>query len=127
MRKLLFVSVVTVLPAFGCGCITEPIRRLEVWKQQTFFTAPQPVVAAPYGAVCGPQQAAGPACGPTAEIGCGPTAEIGCGQTAEIGCGQALAVPASTAYPPDAVISGPEETLPGPVLTEESDGILKQP
>ena len=117
MRKLLILSIVTILPAFGCSCVTEPIRRIEVWKQQTFFTAPHPVVAAPYGAVCG---------APQAEPVCGQSAEIGCGQTAEVGCGQAI--PAATAYPPGAVVADPQEqVLPGPVLTEESDGVLKQP
>lgn len=120
MRKLLMLSVVTILPAFGCTCITEPIRRIEVWKQQTFFTAPQPVVAAPYGAVCGgAQQAVAP---------CGQAAEIGCGQTADIGCGQPMGIPAATGYSPGTVIADPpEDTLPGPILTEESDGVLKQP
>ena len=119
MRKLLILSVVTILPAFGCSCVTEPIRRIEVWKQQTFFTAPQPVVAAPYGAVCGTPQAAEPVCGQAAEIGCGQTAEAGCGQ---------IGVPAAIGYTPGAVIADPpEDTLPGPVLTEESDGVLKQP
>jgi len=119
MRKLLFVSFVTILPAFGCNCINEPIRRIEVWKQQTFFTAPQPVVAAPYGAVCGTTQAVEPSCGRSVEIGCGQTAEIGCGQGG---------IPAMTGFAPGSVIADPpEETLPGPVLTEESDGVLKQP
>jgi hypothetical protein len=119
MPKLLILSVVTILPAFGCSCFTEPIRRIEVWKQQTFFIAPQPVVAAPYGAVFGPAQAVAPACGQAAEIGCGQTAEIGCGQ---------VGIPAATGYTPGAVIADPpEDTLPGPVLTEESDGVLKQP
>lgn len=119
MRKLLILSVVTILPGFGCSCVTEPIRRIEIWKQQTFFSAPQPVVAAPYGAVCGTQQAVAPVCGQPAEIGCGQTAEIGCGQSG---------IPAVTGYAPGAVIADPpDEALPGPILTEESDGVLKQP
>jgi hypothetical protein len=125
MRKLLMLSVVTILPAFGCTCITEPIRRIEVWKQQTFFTAPQPVVAAPYGAVCGGA--------PQAVAPCGQAAEIGCGQTADVGCGQPMGIPAASGYAPGTVIADPpedtlpEQTLPGPILTEESDGVLKQP
>jgi hypothetical protein len=113
MRKLLWLSIVAIVPACGCECITEPIRRIEVWKLQTFFTAPTPVTIAPPGAVCGPAQ--------PVETGCG-------GSVVESGCGGPSAMPAVTGFSPESVSpDSSEETIPGPILTEEGDGVLKQP
>jgi hypothetical protein len=52
MRKLLIVSILPLLTATGC----ETLQRVEVWKQQTFFSPPaaQTVVT---GDPCAPAQA----------------------------------------------------------------------
>ncbi|HEY2883087.1 MAG TPA: hypothetical protein VGJ15_11650 [Pirellulales bacterium] len=114
MRKILWLTILAVVPALGCEC--ETLRRIEVWKQQNLFGVPHNVVAAPPGGVCG-----GPA----------PAAECGCGIAAEPSCSQGAAVPAVTSYGPEMdgpVVNEPADNImPGPVLTEESDGVLKQP
>ncbi|HEY2826463.1 MAG TPA: hypothetical protein VGJ04_02600 [Pirellulales bacterium] len=103
MRKLLIVTILGLIPAFGCeGCL-ETIRRVEVWKAQTFFTPTQPVTITPASAnPCG-VPAAAPACA--------------CQQGAVPGAITTQAA-VSAGYPSE---SG--ET----VSTEELDGVLKQP
>ena len=46
MRKVLIVSTLSLLAA-GCEGTCETLRRVEVWKQQTFFTPNEPVMMAP--------------------------------------------------------------------------------
>ena len=111
MRKLLWLSIVAIVPACGCQCITEPLRRIEVWKLQAFAPV-QPVTIAPPGGVCG--QA--------------PVPESSCGQMAESGCGAPMGASTITGYGPETVTGETsDEVLPGPILTEESDSVLKQP
>jgi hypothetical protein len=100
MRKLLIISIVGLIPAFGCEDGMETMRRVEVWKAQTFFTPTQPVTMTS-GNPCGVPMA--------------PAASCPCQQGAT-----AVSTPAavSAGYPAD---SG--ET----VSTEELDGVLKQP
>jgi hypothetical protein len=105
MRKLLIISMVGLIPAFGCeGCL-ETMRRIEVWKAQTFFTPAQPVTMTP---------ASSNPCG-------APAAAPGCNCQQGAGTAAVMSTPAATVsagYPAD---SG--ET----VSTEELDGVLKQP
>jgi hypothetical protein len=113
MRKFAMLLVVAVVPALGCECLTEPLRRIEVWKLQTFYASPQPVVVGSPGSVCGPKQLAEAPCG---------------GNVADADCGSGSTVPAVTGFSPDSpAADSSDETIPGPVLTEEGDGVLKQP
>jgi hypothetical protein len=105
MRNLLIISIVGLIPAFGCADGLETMRRIEVWKAQTFFTPVQPVTMTPASSMpCGPPAIAAPACS------CPP------GTAPVVVTTQPAAV--SAGYPVD---SG--ET----VSTEELDGVLKQP
>jgi hypothetical protein len=131
MRKLLILTVLSILPALGCADGLETMRRIEVWKLQTYLTPAQPVVAAsPCGNPCGAPAAAAPACncpgGATAAIGSAATT------AASIPAG---AVPnaVTAGYPADADVPVPGSITVGPerpaetVSTEELDGVLKQP
>jgi hypothetical protein len=104
MRKLPIISIVCLIPAFGCTDCMETMRRIEVWKAQTFFTPMQPVTMTPASSnPCG-VPATAPACS------CQPGA-----------ASAVMSTPAATVsagYPAD-----PGET----VSTEELDGVLKQP
>ena len=43
MRKVLIVSILSLLAA-GCEGTCETLRRVEVWKQHTFFAPNEPVM-----------------------------------------------------------------------------------
>jgi hypothetical protein len=115
MRKLLMVTIVGLVPAFGCTDCLETMRRIEVWKAQTFFTPSQPPVLTPAAcAPCGAPAAAAPGCN-CQQGAAAPTAmTTSPGETGE------TVVPGSVTvgYPADSA-----ET----VSTEELDGVLKQP
>jgi hypothetical protein len=109
---VLIVSILSLLAA-GCEGTCETLRRVEVWKQHTFFAPNEPVVFAPAGEpTCGAP--AEPTCG-MAEPGCG-LAETGCGSTAD-----AMEQPATTVGLP--VTPGPVETTSPEVI----NGVLEQP
>jgi hypothetical protein len=122
MRKMLILTAIAIVPAFGCCDGLETLRRVEVWKAQTFFTPAQPVVAAPAGCnPCGAPVATASACScQNGAVVTGPTT---------VDTIPAVAVPATSApatvstgmttgYPPEAAESN---------STEELDGVLKQP
>jgi hypothetical protein len=113
MRKLTILMLVAIVPAFGCDCLSESVRRADIWAQQRFFTPHQPAIAAPMDAVCGgPAQPTQPACGPA---------------VADSGCDPAASASAVTGYTPETVIDGSsDEVIPGPALPEVSDGVVKQ-
>ena len=46
MRKVMIVSVLSLLLA-GCEGTCETLRRVEVWKQHTFFAPNEPVLVSP--------------------------------------------------------------------------------
>jgi hypothetical protein len=53
MRKVIIVSIMTLFAA-GCQDTFESLRRVEVWKQQTFFAPSEaPAVAPAPGCNCG--------------------------------------------------------------------------
>jgi hypothetical protein len=117
MRKLLIITVVGLVPVFGCCDAMETLRRVEIWKAQNFFTPSQPVTMTPASAMpCGPVAAPAPSC--SCQQG---TAQGVVSAPAEMMPDTTVSVPAgvSTGYTPD---SG--ETT---VSTEELDGVLKQP
>jgi len=102
MRKLLIVSLVGLIPSFGC---CETVRRIEVWKLQTFFSPNQPVMLAPAtSAPCGASVA--------------PADPCTCPPSAVPGTVSAAPAAVSTSYPSD---TGEAAS------TEELDGVLKQP
>ncbi|HEY2761358.1 MAG TPA: hypothetical protein VGI75_11455 [Pirellulales bacterium] len=113
MRKLTILMLVTIVPAFGCDCLSESVRRADVWAQQRFFTPHQPAIAAPMDAVCG-----GGA--PPSQAPCGPA-------VADSGCDPSNSTSAVSGYVPETVINeSSDEVIPGPALPEVSDGVLKQ-
>jgi len=99
MRKVMIVSVLSLLLA-GCEGTCETLRRVEVWKQHTFFAPNEPVLVSPTNP-CNPAPAPEPDCG---------------GGTAQF-----IEQPATTVGSP--VMPGPVEAI----STEEADGVLKQP
>src|SRR5215470_14292902 len=100
MRKLLSLTILSVMPALGC----EMARRVEVWKAQNFFTPQQPVVVTP-----GPAQGLVPA---SAAPACN------CQQSAAMSAAATAPVTMGAGYP---------EMSEQPTSTEELDGVLKQP
>jgi hypothetical protein len=120
MRKMLIVTMLAIVPAFGCTDCMETMRRVEVWKLQTFFAPSQPVVAAaPCSNPCGAPVAAAPACscqqGTTAPAAATPTS-----------ANYAPAAEDAGTVVPGSVTIGPEQPAET-VSTEELNGVLKQP
>jgi hypothetical protein len=128
LRKLFVVSVLPILTASGC---CQSLHRIEVWKQQTFFTPPaQPVVATQ-----NPCGAPTPTCA-APEVTCG-VRETTCG-VAEQGCAADLPPGAvitsispettttSTMKPADSVTEPIPENVPVP-LTEPTLGAPGSP
>jgi hypothetical protein len=117
MRKLLIITIVGLVPVFGCCDAVETLRRVEVWKAQNFFTPSQPVRVAPASSMpCGPVVAPAPSC------------------PCQQGAAQAV-VSAPAEMMPDAAVSAPASVSAGyptdsgetTISTEELDGVLKQP
>ena len=106
MRKVLIVSILSLLAA-GCEGTCETLRRVEVWKQQTFFAPNEPVMLAP---------AAEPTCGAPAELSCSGAPETTCGDVAQM-----IEQPSTMVGLP--VTPGPVETTSPEVI----NGVLEQP
>ncbi|HTQ38002.1 MAG TPA: hypothetical protein VMJ32_03190 [Pirellulales bacterium] len=139
MRKLLIFSILSILPAFGCADGIETMRRIEVWKAQTFFTPTQPVVMAPAGSnPCGAPVAATPGCNCQQGAAAQAIAVPAAAAATQIGSSAVNGVPGtvSAGYPaessetdvpmPGTVTVGPERPAET-VSTEELNGVLKQP
>jgi hypothetical protein len=106
MRKVLIVSILS-LTAAGCEGTCETLRRVEVWKQHTFFAPNEPVLLAP---------AAEPTCGAPAELSCSGAPETTCG-----GSAQMIEQPPTMVGLP--VTPGPVETTSPEVV----NSVLEQP
>jgi hypothetical protein len=124
MRKLLILTTLSILPAFGCADAVESLRRFEVWKLQTFCEPTQPVVSAP--PCTNPCATSAPCAAPAASA-------CGCPQGASarptmITTPTAVSTGYGTGDDAGVVVPGSIKTSDGPALsTEELNGILKQP
>ena len=105
MCKVLIVSTLSLLAA-GCEGTCETLRRVEVWKQQTFFAPNEPVMMAP---------AAEPTSAP-AELSCSGAPETTCGDSTQM-----IEQPSTMVGLP--VTPGPVETTSPEVI----NGVLEQP
>jgi hypothetical protein len=110
MRKLLIVSIVGLIPAFGCEGGWETLRRVEVWKAQTFFTPSQPVTMTP-----------------ASSNPCGAPAAVAPGCTCQQGAAPALVSTPADFSVPTAISAGYPTDSSESISTEELDGVLKQP
>src|SRR4051812_16997038 len=61
LRKVLIASILPFVAAAGC----QTLERVEVWKQQTFFS-PAPSLRVSNGDPCAPQANCASPCGPQA-------------------------------------------------------------
>ena len=49
MRKISMLAILSLVPAAGCQDGFESLRRVEVWKQHTFYSYDEPQLMAPVG------------------------------------------------------------------------------